>query len=123
MYSVRNKNAEYLSKNLDKNRYILPIINEKNEPYFIRYSVLNKTDFSVAEISKMALEKGIEIGNFNWPNPVHLIPYYSRIIKHERENLKESEYLAQNILNIPIHTSIAKEDLASIVSFLNKPGG
>ena len=31
--------------------------------------------------------------------------------------------IAQNILNIPILTSIVKEDLASIVSFSDKPGG
>lgn len=116
---VRNRNAAYLAKRLDDSLYRLPKIGAERIPAFLRYPVLNQTGFPLSEISKVAGSEGFEIKNYNWPNPVHLIEPYRRILSHDRDALKNSEQIAHHLLNIPIHFYIEENELESMIAVLN----
>jgi len=119
---VRNRNAAYLSDRLNGSLYRLPKIGAERAPTFLRYTVLNQTGLPLSEISKVAEDEGLEISNYNWSNPVHLIEPYRRILSYDRDALKNSEQIAHHLLNIPIHFYIEENELKSMIAVLNTFG-
>jgi len=118
--SIRNKNAELFANYLKNNdAYILPVIDEKKSPTFLRYTILNNTKYPLSHITKEAKTRGFELGNYNWPKPIHLIYPYSKILSYNRKNLKISEYLADYLINLPIHYYVDDYDITEIVKVLN----
>ncbi len=119
---IRNGNAQYLAKHLDNSLYSLPKIDTKSNPAFLRYTVLNRTGLPSSEIAKAAKNAGFEISNYNWQKPVHRTYPYRKILSYDRDILRNSEELAQHLLNIPIHPYIEERHLESMVTVLNAFG-
>ena len=120
---VRNANAEQIFAGLDgQNAYNTLTISSKKQPAFLKMNVLNNTPYRVLEISKRARKYGFEIGNFQWSSPIHRTSPYDVLVPHRREDLQVSEYIANHIINIPIHYYVTPEDIAGIVGFLTRVG-
>lgn len=118
---IRNKNAEQFTDLLkDNESYILPVIDEKKSPTFLRYTILNNTKYALSDISAAAKDRGFELGNYNWSKPVHLIYPYNKIISYNRKDLKISEYLSSHLINLPVHYYVDEMDITEIVKVLNR---
>lgn len=118
---IRNKNAEYFVKSLkDNGSYILPTIDKNKKPTFFKYTILNNTKYPLSRISNRARKRGFELGNFNWPKPTHLTYPYNKLLSYSRKDLKISEYLSNNIIELPIHYYVDDHDKAEIVEILNQ---
>lgn len=118
--NVRNSNAHQLMDALRECKsYTSPEIEENYDPAFLKINLLNNSDYSLQQISQKAHEKGWELGNFQWVEPVHAIQRYQNLIPpNQRENLMFSEYIASHILNIPVHYDVKTEDIEGIVALL-----
>ncbi|MFC1715907.1 DegT/DnrJ/EryC1/StrS family aminotransferase [Candidatus Poribacteria bacterium] len=116
---ARNRNAKYLAMNLDEEKYISPKVDPKSAPIFFRYPVLARTGLSVSEVAEVARRNGFEIGNYNWPKPIHLTHPYRRILSYDAECLVNSRYIAEQLLNIPNHFYITEDNLEAIAVMLN----
>jgi dTDP-4-amino-4,6-dideoxygalactose transaminase len=116
----RSEVAKSLQKRLaGLNCYKLPTISHRKEPTFLRYSILNRTRHSLSQISRCARKEGLEIGNYNWAKPVHLIHRYKAIFGNAKE-LKTSELIANNVLNLPVHYYVDERDVDAIVGVLTE---
>jgi dTDP-4-amino-4,6-dideoxygalactose transaminase len=117
----RNEIARSFEKRLDNiNGYKRPIISGKKEPTFLRYSILNETKHKLSHISRAARRKDFEIGNYNWPKPVHLLRGYDAIFSGGAKDLKTSELIASNIINLPVHYYVNQDDVDAIVTMLSE---
>jgi len=116
---VRNRNAAFLAEMLNEDLYRLPKMRAETSSAFLRYTVLNQTRLSVSEISKLAQEKGFEISNYNWPKTIHLISPYHRILQYDRNSLKNSERIASQLLNLPVHYYVRENELECLTTVLN----
>jgi perosamine synthetase len=117
----RNKNAQMYFELLEDNgSFSLPQVASHNETAFLKFNVLNGSKHSIPVISAAAKKKGYELGNFQWSKPFHRIPILNRKVPHDRERLQNSEYVAANILNLPVHCSVREEDIHGIVEFLQQ---
>lgn len=116
---VRNKNSAFLAEMLDKDLYKLPKMSARMSPAFLRYTVVNQTGSSVSTISKTAKSKGLEISNYNWPKPIHLINPYRKILRYNKKLLKNSEKIASQLLNLPVHYYVRENELESLAAVLN----
>jgi dTDP-4-amino-4,6-dideoxygalactose transaminase len=117
---IRCKNSQFYEKFLkDMESYKLPVIDKKKGPVYLRYTVLNKTNHDIKYIGDVAKSKGLEIGNFNWPKPIHLKHPYNKILKFKRADLKNSEVLASNIINLPVHYYVKNQDIVDITYLLD----
>lgn len=115
----RNEIANMFEKRLGRLRdYLRPTISHKKTPTFLRYNVLNRTKCQVPQISKYARERNIEIGNFNWPAPVHLITPYG--VYGKGSELKTSEMISENVINLPVHCYVNRNDVDAVVSVLEQ---
>jgi perosamine synthetase len=114
----RNEIAKMLQKRLDDlNGYIRPRISNKKKPTFLRYSILNRTKHPLPQISRYSRRRNIELSNFNWSKPVHLIPPYDALCRN-RSELKTSELIASSIINLPTHYYVNENDVDTIVTVL-----
>jgi dTDP-4-amino-4,6-dideoxygalactose transaminase len=86
----------------------------------LRYTILNNTKYALSDISAAAKDRGFELGNYNWPKPVHLIYPYNKIISYNRKDLKISEYLSSHLINLPVHYYVDEMDITEIVKVLNR---
>lgn len=121
--SVRNENAErYLAELDGQDAYGMLAISSKKRPAFLKLNVLNNTSYPVSEIAALAEKSGFELGNFQWPNPVHLTYPYNALVPHRREDLQTSEHIADHLINVPVHCYVTPEDITGIVEFLARIG-
>jgi len=109
----RKRNADYYFKYL---KYAgLPVV--KNYSHvFHQFSILlpvNKREIFISAFHSNRIEVGIF-----YPTPVHKLPTYN-IYK----SLPVTEYVAKNILSIPIHPFLKKSELRKIVRIFNKTFG
>jgi perosamine synthetase len=119
LIKIRNNNSIFYSEILkNSNMFMIPKINNKIKPAFLRYSIINRTKYSVSHISKTAKIQGFEIGNYNWSKPIHMKLPYSSIIAHSNKELYYSEYLSNNVINLPIHNYVKYKDILNICNFL-----
>jgi perosamine synthetase len=119
----RNEHAQKYIAALPKDEsYIMPEIDAKKRPAFLKYNILNNTSIPMPEITKRAREQGFELGNFQWPEPVHLSYPYRVLLPHKREQLRVSEYIASHLVNIPVHYYVTPDDIEKITTFLNESG-
>jgi dTDP-4-amino-4,6-dideoxygalactose transaminase len=66
---------------------------------------------------KKLTENGISSAPY-YESPIHLSPYYSKTFKYKKGNFPESERAANEVLSIPCHPALTKEDLTKIVDTL-----
>lgn len=120
---IRNRNAAVLIESFrDQGAFIPTAVSEKKGPVFLKYNVLNSTRYPLSYITNRARKEGYEIGNFQWPEPVHRWNHYPLLIPHARKSLSVSEYIAHHIINIPVHYYITPEEIVNMAAFLEQFG-
>ncbi|MDA8326750.1 MAG: DegT/DnrJ/EryC1/StrS family aminotransferase, partial [Nitrospiraceae bacterium] len=117
--AIRDRNAQYYIDHLDAAGFQHPLIPAGKRPAFIRYAVLNNTGYENSFITGAARKEGIEIGIFNWSQPIHLCYPYNRLLDFDRSRLHNSEHLGNRLLSLPVHPYVGAEGLEKIVRFLN----
>jgi dTDP-4-amino-4,6-dideoxygalactose transaminase len=111
----RIKIAKFYNKNLDKNKYSLPFVQKNNYHVFHLYVI--KTN-NRNKLLKYLQSKGVFAG-IHYPKPIHLQKAYYKKIKTS-SNLKNTEFVCNKILSLPIYPELTMLDQKKIVSLLNK---
>jgi len=116
----RQEKAQFYIKNLKNNRsFQLPLIHQSKNPSFLRYSILNHSNYPIQSIINIALKQGIEIGNFNWPYTIHMVKRYRKKSSYDQNSLQASKYIANNIINLPTHYYVQQHHQKVIIQILN----
>lgn len=116
---VRNENARQFHDTFkDSEHFTSPVLDGHSHPCFLKYNLLSNSPYTMREISKRAREHGLELGNYQWGQPTHTQNPYQTCIQFDGANLKKSEYIASNIVNIPVHYSVSSADIKMITNFL-----
>lgn len=108
-------NARFLTERLSKIKgLVLPAIKPNTKHVFHQYTVRITGDFPMSrdELRKKLLDKGIGTEVY-YPLPVHKQPFYQSL--GYNDHLPNSEKAAGEVLSLPVHPSLTKEDLENIV--------
>jgi perosamine synthetase len=92
---------------------IPPYIKPHIKHVFHQYTVRVTDDFSISrdELAHELAERGIETAIY-YPMPIHRQPLYRDL--GYQDQLPVSERAAQEVLSLPVHPSLTKEDLEYI---------
>ena len=110
-FAKRTKNAQRLTKNLEKTDKIkLPAQLKKRKPSWYLYTVRIKdaTENTRNNIIKEMHDKGIGAEAY-YPTPIHQMPYYKE--NFGKFNLPETEKAAKQVLSLPIHPNVTEEQI------------
>lgn len=111
---IRQKNAEYYSKKLSKLDYLeCPKTAPNKEHVFHQYTLRIK-DGRRDEVIQGLEKAGIGYGIY-YPMPLHKQPLYIEL--GYKDKLKETEKAAEEVISIPVHPLLTKEEVEHIVSF------
>lgn len=114
----RVKNAEYLSKSLNKVKGItLPYVDRRCKHVFHQFTVRIKDYISRDEIVSGLNNKGIGTGIY-YPLPIHKQPLYKDL--GFSDSLPVSEKASAEVFSLPVHPSINKSDLDAISGALHE---
>jgi dTDP-4-amino-4,6-dideoxygalactose transaminase len=111
----RIKIAEFYNKNLDKNKYSLPFVPKNNYHVFHLYVIKTNNRNKLLKYLKL---NGVFAG-IHYPKPIHLQKAYYKKIKTS-SNLKNTEFVCNKILSLPIYPELTMREQRKIVSLLNK---
>ena len=108
--SIRRSNATYLTENLSKvSGVVTPKIREGAEHVFHQYTIrIPDRDSAVQKLR----EKGIGVG-VHYPTPIHHQPLYKDL--GYTDSLPVSEVASQEVLSLPVHPSLTRDDLDMII--------
>jgi len=107
---IRRENAAYLSANLGKlPGVVVPKIREGCEHIFHQYTIRISDRDAAAQ--KMR-DKGVGVG-IHYPTPIHKQPLYKQL--GYDDSLPVAEAARREVLSLPVHPSLSKDDLKSIV--------
>jgi perosamine synthetase len=111
---TRQKNAAYLDANLKNvvTPYVAPGSTHSYHQYTIRIpgGDAAKRD----EFMKRIGEKGVGSGVY-YPTPIHRLPSFGLNL-----DLPETELVIKECVSLPVHPSLSKEELETIVSVVNE---
>ena len=111
---IRQKNAEFYSKKLSKLEYLeCPKTASNNEHVFHQYTLRIK-DGRRDEVIQGLEKAGIGYGIY-YPMPLHKQPLYIEL--GYKDKLKETEKASEEVISIPVHPLLTKEEIGHIVSF------
>jgi dTDP-4-amino-4,6-dideoxygalactose transaminase len=111
----RISNARFLTESLGGiNGLVVPHVSPNTKHVFHQYTIRITGDFAVSrdELRKKLLDRGIGTEIY-YPLPVHKQPFYLSLSYDDC--LASSEKAAREVLSLPVHPSLTKEDLESIV--------
>ncbi len=107
---IRRENAAYLSANLGKlPGVVVPKIREGCEHIFHQYTIRISDRDAAAQ--KMR-DKGVGVG-IHYPTLIHKQPLYKQL--GYDDSLPVAEAASREVLSLPVHPSLSKDDLKSIV--------
>jgi perosamine synthetase len=108
--SIRRANAAYLTANLSKIKGVVtPKVRDHAEHVFHQYTIrIPDRDNSAQKLR----EKGIGVG-IHYPTPIHKQPLYQQL--GYSDVLPIAEAASREVLSLPIHPSLTKDDLDSII--------
>ena len=116
MLAIRRRNAEILNRCLAEIPGICPQkITSNGEHAWHQYCILvNKEIFGCNrnELAEKLRQKGIATG-IHYPRGLHQQPIFEQI--YGRQNLPTTEYVAENILALPVHHGLNQSDVERIV--------
>lgn len=112
---ARQENASYLNQHLQG--VITPFVPEGYQHVFHQYTIRVPGGQRDA-LRDFLRESGIVSGIY-YPIPIHKQPYYVHEFG-EALTLPEAEKAAREVLSLPIHPGLSKEDLAKIVATVNQ---
>jgi dTDP-4-amino-4,6-dideoxygalactose transaminase len=110
----RIANAEFLTDEMGRIEGLIPpYIKPHIKHVFHQYTVMVTDDFSISrdELAHELAERGIETAIY-YPMPIHRQPLYRDLVYQHQ--LPVSERAAQEVLSLPVHPSLTKEDLEYI---------
>lgn len=110
----RIANAEFLTDEMGRIEGLIPpYIKPHIKHVFHQYTVRVTDDFSISrdELAHELAERGIETAIY-YPMPIHRQPLYRDL--GYQDQLPVSERAAQEVLSLPVHPSLTKEDLEYI---------
>jgi perosamine synthetase len=114
----RTRNAQRLTKNLEKNEKIkLPpkLANRKPSWYLYTIRIKDATETKRNSVIKEMHDKGIGAEAY-YPIPVHQMPYYRQ--NFGKFKLPETEKAANQVLSLPIHPGVTEEQIDFIAQTL-----
>jgi perosamine synthetase len=113
--STRRENAAYLSANLGKiPGVVAPKTREGCEHIFHQYTIRIQNRDSAAQKLR---EKGVGVG-IHYPTPIHLQPLYKEL--GYTDSLPHAETASREVLSLPVHPSLTKDDLDYIVNTIKE---
>lgn len=117
----RRENAEYLTKKIEDLKGIIPPKSYMHrEHVFHQYTIRVTKEFgSRDEVARRLNENGIGTGIY-YPIPIHKQPLYLDL--GYNDVLSISEGIAKEVVSLPIHPAITKEDLNHIAETLAVEG-
>jgi len=108
----RIENAKFLTENL---RYlddiVVPYVDTRAKHVFHQYTIRVKK-MSNMKLSKKFEERGIQ-ARIYYPLPIHKQILYKKL--GYKDNLPEAELASKEVLSIPVHPGLIKEDLEKII--------
>jgi len=69
------------------------------------------------DLARMLTERGVEVGIY-YPRPVHKQPLYRKLGYEGQYPI--SEKLSEEVLSLPVHPGVRKEDLEMMVEIIHK---
>lgn len=111
----RISNARFLTERLSGIKgLVIPRVRPDVSHVFHQYTVRISPEFAMSrdELRKKLLEKGIGTEVY-YPLPVHKQPFYQNL--GYSDHLPNSEKAATEVLSLPVHPSLTKEDLENVV--------
>lgn len=107
---TRRQNAVYLSANLGKRSGVItPKVREGCEHIFHQYTIrISDRDAAAQKLRN----KGVGVG-IHYPTPIHTQPLYKQL--GYNESLPVAEAASREVLSLPVHPSLTKDDLNFIV--------
>lgn len=119
--AIRNRNARlFYSMMQDNPAILLPKVSPGKGPAFLKCNVVNQTSYPLSTVIQRARDRGYEVGNIQWPRPVHLLPRFQHIALRQGDAFPVTGYLAGRIINIPIHSSVTPEDINGMATCLEE---
>lgn len=112
----RIENAEYLSKGLEKIKGIkVPVVKKGYKHIFHQYTIKVEDNFKLKrdKLIKYLKEKGIGSAVY-YPQPLHLCRHI-RKLGYKKGDFPIAEKLSQQVLSLPVHPSVTKEQLNYII--------
>lgn len=113
--SKRIENAKFLTKELSGIKGLIPpSIKSNTKHVFHQYTVRVTQDFGISrdELRQKLMNKGVATEIY-YPLPIHKQPLYQNL--GYNDHLPNSEKLAKEVLSLPVHASLTKEDLENVV--------
>lgn len=113
---ARQKNAAYMNSKLkDVSGIVTPLTKSNCEHVFHQYTIRVTGECKVNRdtLAKILNDKGIGTG-IHYPMPVHKQPFYKEI--GYKDNLPVAEKIAGEVLSLPVHPALSKEDLDFIIA-------
>lgn len=114
----RNENAAFLTKEISKIKGLVPpAIPPDRTHVFHQYTIRVTKDFGISrdELQQKLNECGIGTGVI-YPLPIHQQPLYQKL--GCKDSLPVAEQAAKEVLSLPVHQHLTREDLNSIVEGL-----
>ena len=111
----RRDNARFLTERLSGIKGLIPPSVRPNVKHvFHQYTVRITRDFAMPrdELRQKLMNRGIATEVY-YPRPAHRQPFYEKLCY--TDHLPNSEKAAQEVLSLPVHPSVTKEDLENIV--------
>jgi perosamine synthetase len=111
----RIENAKILTRNLkDIPGIIVPYIEENVKHVYHQYTIkVDGFKLSREELMRKLKEKEIGCGIY-YPKPLHLHPWFTKL-GYKEGDFPISEKLSKEVLSLPVHPSLSKEDLHYII--------
>lgn len=106
----RQKNAEFLSANLEG--VVVPKVADGMVHVFHQYTIKivdTDRDAFAAELTKRGIGNGVY-----YPTPIHKLPSFNLSL-----DLPRTEFVAQQVLSLPVHPALSEQDLETIVAVVN----
>jgi perosamine synthetase len=113
--SKRIENAKFLTKELSGIKGLVPPgIKSNTRHVFHQYTLRITQDFGIPrdELRQKLMNKGVATEVY-YPLPIHKQPLYQNL--GYNDHLPNSEKAAREVLSLPVHPSLTKEDLENIV--------
>ena len=115
----RQENANYLKENLkDVRGIILPYVPEGSEHVWHQFTIRVTSDYAMSreELVLKLKENNIYPGVY-YPKPLHLHQHFQKL-GYKKGDFPVAEQLSKEVLSLPIHPLLSKEDLDKIVKVI-----
>ena len=115
----RQENANYLSSKLEVDGIITPSVASGCEHVFHLYTIRVTDTCRIGRdnLARRLNEKGIGTGTY-YPLPIHKQPVYSKM--GYRDSLSVSEKVSGEVLSLPIHPQVSRDDLDLMVDVVKE---